>query len=156
MREVADADLLLLNRGAHWRPIENYVNGVRSTLRHLRERFPQKLLVYRSTPPGHAFCWHFKKPLQKPQNYDRLGRPYKFPFMWHTFAKQNREARAIAEDVGAIFLDVEPMSRLRADSHPGRKPEVKQIDCLHWCIPGPLDTWARLLYNIIFQAMSFT
>lgn len=157
MREIEEADLVLLNGGAGRRSREHHLSRVRSALRHLRERFPEKLLVYRSTPPEHASCWSFKEPLAEPQNSQRTGEPHEFPLKWHTFADHNNEARATAEDVGAIFLDVEPMSRLRADNHPGKQgTSTEEVDCLHWCIPGPLDTWAQLLYNVIFQAMSFS
>ncbi|XP_039139281.1 protein trichome birefringence-like 25 isoform X2 [Dioscorea cayenensis subsp. rotundata] len=53
------------------------------------------------------------------------------------------------------LLDTYHLSLLRPDGHPGsygiynpsdsdKKKEV-QYDCVHWCLPGPIDTWAELL-----------
>ncbi|PKI19139.1 hypothetical protein CRG98_049275, partial [Punica granatum] len=52
-------------------------------------------------------------------------------------------------------LDVTRLSLLRLDEHPGPylypfpfAYEVKdrvQNDCVHWCLPGPIDTWNEIL-----------
>lgn len=54
--------------------------------------------------------------------------------------------------------DTYHMSMLRPDAHPGpyRKPypdisKKPQNDCLHWCLPGPIDTWNELLMNIMLS-----
>jgi hypothetical protein len=42
----------------------------------------------------------------------------------------------------AYMLDVNTFDQLRPDGHrPG--------DCLHQCLPGPVDTWNTLLYNFL-------
>ncbi|KAL3676001.1 hypothetical protein R1sor_025949 [Riccia sorocarpa] len=58
------------------------------------------------------------------------------------------------------LLDVTVLSLLRADGHPGPwriynpydgvapGAHVKN-DCLHWCLPGPVDTWNQLLLEIL-------
>lgn len=38
------------------------------------------------------------------------------------------------------------MLRLRPDAHKGNSVEGKP-DCLHWCIPGPLEIFPTILYN---------
>ncbi|RDX71774.1 Protein ALTERED XYLOGLUCAN 4, partial [Mucuna pruriens] len=55
-------------------------------------------------------------------------------------------------------LDVTQLALLRPDGHPGAYmnpfpfangvPEHVQNDCVHWCLPGPIDTW-----NDIFLEM---
>lgn len=47
-------------------------------------------------------------------------------------------------------LDVTKAMMLRADGHPGAaidKRWQKNIvsDCLHWCMPGPVDMWNEML-----------
>ncbi|KAH7660880.1 PC-Esterase protein [Dioscorea alata] len=53
------------------------------------------------------------------------------------------------------LLDTYHLSLLRPDGHPGpyniynqfdsyKKKEV-HYDCVHWCLPGPIDTWSELL-----------
>lgn len=60
------------------------------------------------------------------------------------------------------LLDTTGMSLLRPDGHPGpyRHPnpfaEVKdkssvQNDCLHWCLPGPIDSWNDVMVETILN-----
>ncbi|WOK96391.1 hypothetical protein Cni_G05098 [Canna indica] len=45
-------------------------------------------------------------------------------------------------------LDITKAMMLRADGHPGEhwsKYEGRVNDCLHWCLPGPVDMWSELL-----------
>lgn len=50
-----------------------------------------------------------------------------------------------AED-GWRLLDAYTPTVLRADGHHG----VGE-DCLHYCVPGPVDHWVTLLYNILLS-----
>ncbi|XP_050238686.1 protein trichome birefringence-like 25 [Mercurialis annua] len=64
-------------------------------------------------------------------------------------------------DKGMILklLDTTRLSLLRPDGHPGPyrqfEPFAKdknaqvQNDCLHWCLPGPIDTWNDLVMEMI-------
>uniref|UniRef100_A0A0E0DZJ9 Uncharacterized protein n=1 Tax=Oryza meridionalis TaxID=40149 RepID=A0A0E0DZJ9_9ORYZ len=63
-----------------------------------------------------------------------------------------RETAAAAGGSGRRFevLDVTKAMMLRADGHPGAaidKSWQKNIvsDCLHWCMPGPVDMWNEML-----------
>ncbi|WOK93819.1 protein trichome birefringence-like 23 isoform X1 [Canna indica] len=56
------------------------------------------------------------------------------------------------------LLDTYQLSMQRPDSHPGpyRKfhpfeqgKSVKVQDCLHWCLPGAIDTWNDLMMELI-------
>ncbi|XP_047324262.1 xyloglucan O-acetyltransferase 2-like [Impatiens glandulifera] len=56
-------------------------------------------------------------------------------------------------------LDITKLSWMRPDAHPGpymnKNPFSKGIkdkvanDCLHWCLPGPTDTWNEILLETI-------
>ncbi|KAK1555899.1 hypothetical protein Q3G72_033093 [Acer saccharum] len=56
-------------------------------------------------------------------------------------------------------LDVTKLSLMRPDGHPGPYmhpnpfaggiKERVQNDCVHWCLPGPVDTWNQILLAII-------
>lgn len=56
-------------------------------------------------------------------------------------------------------LDVTKLSLLRPDGHPGPYmhafpfangvPERVQNDCVHWCLPGPVDTWNEILLEVM-------
>lgn len=56
-------------------------------------------------------------------------------------------------------LDISKLSLMRPDGHPGPymypfpfadgvKDRV-QNDCVHWCLPGPVDTWNGILLEVI-------
>ncbi|KAG2606052.1 protein trichome birefringence-like 19 [Panicum virgatum] len=53
------------------------------------------------------------------------------------------------------LMDVTKMMLRRPDGHPGRyghgpgEHEGFDIDCLHWCLPGPIDLWNDLLLQIL-------
>ncbi|KAL4567026.1 hypothetical protein LXL04_022597 [Taraxacum kok-saghyz] len=57
------------------------------------------------------------------------------------------------------LFDTTHLSLLRPDGHPGPyrafhpdsiDGEV-QNDCLHWCLPGPIDSWNDLLMNMLLK-----
>ncbi|KAH9330229.1 hypothetical protein KI387_002337 [Taxus chinensis] len=62
-----------------------------------------------------------------------------------------------------IFMDITSVFQYRGDGHPGpyRSPDPNKKtqrgpngnpppqDCLHWCMPGPVDTWNELVFEIV-------
>ncbi|KAL8471417.1 hypothetical protein ACS0TY_028902 [Phlomoides rotata] len=50
-------------------------------------------------------------------------------------------------------IDITEMMLIRPDGHPGvyqGKAWIKGYsDCVHWCLPGPIDTWNELLLELI-------
>ncbi|KMT15870.1 hypothetical protein BVRB_3g055580 [Beta vulgaris subsp. vulgaris] len=63
------------------------------------------------------------------------------------------------------LMDITEAFKYRHDGHPGpyRNPDPNKItkrgrnglpppqDCLHWCMPGPVDTWNEIMLEIIRQ-----
>ncbi|WVZ12982.1 hypothetical protein V8G54_017512 [Vigna mungo] len=57
------------------------------------------------------------------------------------------------------LLDVTKQALLRPDGHPGAYmnpfpfangvPKAVQNDCVHWCLPGPIDTWSEVLLQVM-------
>jgi len=135
---VDEADLIILNRGAHFTNTARCALELRAVSRLLRERYPQKLIFFRNTPPGHANCTDSDRPLEKVQDPGSLPRKYN----WKHFLEQNEVARGIAAEFGLLYLDVYSMTKLRADGHRGVTATF--IDCLHYCSPGEptqLQAW---------------
>ncbi|XP_052205193.1 protein trichome birefringence-like 19 [Diospyros lotus] len=66
-------------------------------------------------------------------------------------------AQRVGKKRGMKFklLDITEMMRPRADAHPnhyGHAAEVRFMlysDCLHWCLPGAIDIWNELLFQIL-------
>lgn len=69
------------------------------------------------------------------------------------------KAKAERTKVRLEGLDVTNIAFLRPDGHPGpylyANPfadgikERVQNDCVHWCMPGPIDTWNEILFEIM-------
>lgn len=61
--------------------------------------------------------------------------------------------------VGIEVLDVTRIAMMRPDGHPGPymnpnpfaggPKERVQNDCVHWCLPGPIDAWNEILLEMI-------
>uniref|UniRef100_J3LGP9 Uncharacterized protein n=1 Tax=Oryza brachyantha TaxID=4533 RepID=J3LGP9_ORYBR len=73
-------------------------------------------------------------------------------------AAQVEEFRAAASAAAAgrfLLMDVSEMMQMRGDGHPGQYghwPHEKVgfgIDCVHWCLPGPVDAWSELLLHLL-------
>ncbi|KAK6947896.1 Trichome birefringence-like, N-terminal domain [Dillenia turbinata] len=67
--------------------------------------------------------------------------------------------KASENGVDLKLLDVAPLSLLRPDGHPGayrhfhpfaKNNKAKVIyDCLHWCLPGPIDAWNDVIMDML-------
>ncbi|KAH7863985.1 hypothetical protein Vadar_024322 [Vaccinium darrowii] len=72
---------------------------------------------------------------------------------------EKAEADASKKGVNLKLLDLMELSLLRPDGHPGpyrhfypfaKDKNAKVInDCLHWCLPGPIDSWNDLIMEMV-------
>lgn len=68
-------------------------------------------------------------------------------------------SKASKNGVNLKLADFAPLSLLRPDGHPGPyrqfQPFAKdknakvQTDCLHWCLPGPIDSWNDIIMEMV-------
>ncbi|KAJ1405937.1 PMR5 N-terminal domain [Sesbania bispinosa] len=68
-------------------------------------------------------------------------------------------SEASRNGVNFQLVDLAPLSLLRPDGHPGpyrhfhpfdKRLNAKiQNDCLHWCLPGPIDSWNDILMEMV-------
>ncbi|EAZ08881.1 hypothetical protein OsI_31144 [Oryza sativa Indica Group] len=84
--------------------------------------------------------------------------------MWRSEAEEVAAAAADARvrapgRVEVEALEVTAMAALRGDGHPGpymnafpfaggERARVPN-DCVHWCLPGPIDTWNEILLQLV-------
>ncbi|OEL29479.1 Protein ALTERED XYLOGLUCAN 4-like [Dichanthelium oligosanthes] len=71
---------------------------------------------------------------------------------WELRRVQSEEVARAREATGSErfgVLDVTKAMMLRADGHPGGHYDKRWVrnasDCLHWCLPGPVDMWNDML-----------
>ncbi|XP_057462884.1 protein trichome birefringence-like 25 [Actinidia eriantha] len=67
--------------------------------------------------------------------------------------------RGSGKGISLKLLDTTHLSLLRPDGHPGvfrqfqpyskGKKGKLQNDCLHWCLPGPIDSWNEVIMNMV-------
>ncbi|KAM7516637.1 hypothetical protein LguiA_006220 [Lonicera macranthoides] len=70
--------------------------------------------------------------------------------------KELRVAKKIGRKRGLkfIIMDMTQAMLLRPDGHPSKyghwpRENVTTNDCVHWCLPGPIDTWNDFLLEIM-------
>ncbi|KAG0504490.1 hypothetical protein KC19_11G144700 [Ceratodon purpureus] len=89
----------------------------------------------------------------------------------HMYGIQKKSFKNVTEELETVakdrlrLLGITDLAQIRADGHPNkyrteaqkkaeRKGNVTPNDCLHWCLPGPIDTWNDLLvqslHDVIF------
>ena len=69
-------------------------------------------------------------------------------------------ARKRGEKIGNRFdvLDVTGAMLMRPDGHPGlhwRNKKKGYSDCVHWCLPGPIDVWNEFLLEVLRRQSHF-
>lgn len=99
----------------------------------------------RTTPHGHAKCSQYTSPQPSPvAPSGKLGE-----YDWHLFKEFDliwKKLIAKGNDIRFQQFDIAEMSNMRGDAH--SRPDK---DCLHTCLPGPVDDWNRLLYHEIMK-----
>lgn len=123
------------------------------------------MVFYRTSTPDHfengewfsgGSCQRTKPAEEGDFQYNELNR-----LLREVELEEFEKAATRASEAGVKFklLDVTPLSLLRPDGHPGpyrhfqpfaRENKEKIIrDCLHWCLPGPIDSWNDLLMEMV-------
>ena len=151
-------NVIVLNRGQHQVPNDLYLPELRATLSYVRRANPGALIIVRTTPVGHVGC-------ETMRNAPPLAAAPTLPqrHFWSRIPVANDLATRLVRDEfaqSAVLMDVVPATSLRADSHvveikrkPGAAaPPKMKYDCVHYCIPGPVDMWAELLGNMLLLA----
>ncbi|KAG8094201.1 hypothetical protein GUJ93_ZPchr0012g20955 [Zizania palustris] len=146
-----------------------YRKVIRRTLEHVNAMSgaADKLVVVSTISPAHfdtRYSWNHRDACSRPRPYDdgevEVG------------STDAELRKAVIEEVAAAaarrrrwglrfeVLDVTRLAAMRPDGHPGTYlykhaygggpvPETAPNDCLHWCAPGPVDTFNDILMQMI-------
>eukprot|EP00271_Cylindrocystis_brebissonii_P010237 TRINITY_DN26375_c0_g1_i1.p1 TRINITY_DN26375_c0_g1~~TRINITY_DN26375_c0_g1_i1.p1 ORF type:complete len:859 (-),score=77.82 TRINITY_DN26375_c0_g1_i1:586-3162(-) len=147
--EEWDPTIVVMNSGAHYEPDDLFLKHMQDALWHVRAKLPDALVIWRTSPPGHVNCTHYSGPITRRQDPALLPPHYH----WADFTRQNRLVQRLVEQVGGVMMDIEHLTALRPDGHVGVKAPGAAPDCLHYCRPGPMDTWVRILYNMLWKLL---
>lgn len=132
--------IVILNRGAHFRPLDMVLKAFREALAFIRKEAPRALVIYRTTAPGHKNCHQISEPLNHVQWQGNL------PYSWAGFWEQNANVTEMIhrEFPGVAVVDVAVPTALRGDGHNSYKN-----DCLHYAIHEPYSAWNDILVNTL-------
>jgi len=148
------ADLLVLNRAAHAKANTTparVAEEIGTTLQWLRDERSAPAgrpvrLVLRSVHGVREGCRTGPDPLPEPPTSSNMsGRAVAHG--WHTFAELNERTRVVAQTQRVDYLDVFSLSAMRTRGYHERK-QVRD-DCMHTCLPGPVDDWVGLLFAAV-------
>ena len=99
-------------------------------------RSPSRI-VYRGTQCNIFGCLGLPDPLSQEEAKKRRWSPP--AYRWRAIPHQNELARKIARRAGVTFMDVWEQTKVRPGGH------RRSDDCVHYCLPGPVDAWSQLL-----------
>jgi len=145
-------DVLVFNTG-HLYFDEEKVGTMRlvfeKTAQLLRRVWPG-IIVYRSLTVGQDGCAKHEKPL----TWDRIPADWWTEF--HQFKAYDQMVMEAFRDVPNFHVINVSMTDLRPDGHLLKNPSFPPgvADCMHWCLPGPIDLWSTLLLSTISNFMA--
>ncbi|KAI9248482.1 hypothetical protein BDA99DRAFT_446149 [Phascolomyces articulosus] len=133
-------NIFIVNRAPVVEDDATFITQLIESMQVLRRTRPNALVIYRSTGIGHPYCNDAQGPLAAPlTDLERQELPYG----WSEQTRRNAMAKEIVEAAGGLYLDLAALTDMRPDGHIGGQ------DCLRYCIPGPLDAWVQVLYNVM-------
>jgi hypothetical protein len=148
------ADICILNTGAHQKDLGDVYK--------IWESFKPKMDSYKSIynttfawmtqSYGHLGCMDFDKPDEvfhpiDPSRYEEDN------YLYHLFPQFDELSRNMSRSWGLPVIDIS-MLALRPDGHKGdrmasigKEEWYTKVDCLHWCMPGPMNIFPEILLN---------
>lgn len=133
---VGEADVILMNQGAHFLDVDTFKFNVGSALDYLRD----KRVLYLGVPPGFPNCMDHNVPVEVFPDLSRAR------YHWGEISLRNIWVKHLIADSGRKghhYVNLMDMSLKRADAH------VSEKDCLHFTFPGVYDWWVYVVFNKI-------
>lgn len=134
-------DIVVANMGAHFHFIEAYETDLKVLYRIKNEVKTNKNTqwVWLTNSPGHVHCPQFSGGSLNNQYTHRPDGKDKFH--WRLFPNMDSIGKIEAVKHGMKVVDMSPLY-YRQDAH---------SDCLHYCLPGPLDLFSVLILNMLYN-----
>jgi len=140
-------DIVVLAAGAHFQDhgdLKVVLDLLETELKPWYAKVP--LFIWKSQNPPHVGCdWHHA-PLNEGHEYSPAELAEIKYNNWNLFPSFDAYARSRAVANGWRFLDMSPLY-LRPDGH----SRGSKKDCLHFCLPGPLNLFAQLLLHLLLE-----
>ncbi|EPS71271.1 hypothetical protein M569_03487 [Genlisea aurea] len=140
---------------------------IRNVLRHVAGSRHGGTILYRTTTPDHFEGGEWFEggscKREKPSKEGELEMSEMNRILREIELEEFERASSAANEKGVdlVLFDVSPLSMLRPDGHPGAyrhfhpfengKGNKVIYDCLHWCLPGPIDSWNDILFEMVMR-----
>lgn len=140
--------------GLAFRAILRYINQCKQCNKR------KMLALFRTFSPAHFEhgAWDTGGSCNRTAPFSEKDIDYLGDFRWKLRNVQVREIERAREEAAGgneMFgvLDVTMAMLMRPDGHPGAFWDNKYMkgynDCVHWCLPGPIDVWNDLLIQVL-------
>ncbi len=169
-------DILVVNTGAHWfgdpneqkLAFQNIATSIASVF--------NGTVVMRTTVMGHDSCQNFTEPTIAVEDAEMDAKTVPMSYNWANFSQLNSLVHDAFLNAGfgpryhPLYVD---MFEQRGDGHvqnsfnydmqdalskrdfvKARGMKKDDMDCLHYCVPGPIHVWNELLYHLLREAES--
>lgn len=142
-------DLCVLSVGAHLEDEGDMLNAFAALKKVFDDMRAVKEVAYiwKSQSPSHHHCLD-SIATSSPQFYEPAPHQ-EDQYHWNMFPVYDRMARAFSRENNLFYLDMSPLY-WRSDGHVG-VDDVGSLDCLHYCLPGPLNLFPRLLLQMLLN-----
>jgi len=104
-------------------------------------------IFFRNTVAGHPQCELYKGPVANTKHLRNTlySSQISHRNSWVHFKRQNEIMRHYFDSLGIFTIDANASTYYRPDHFSSGQ------DCLHYPIPGPLDTWVIFFWNLLIQ-----
>eukprot|EP01038_Epipyxis_sp_PR26KG_P006861 gene6861-9396_t len=150
-------DIVILTMGAWCHSLEQFQNGMTEIEKKIKELHHNEALakhpkfIWKTQNPGHRQCMNFHNPITNGEEemLELSTRPTTYE--WHLHPTFDKIAIEYFERSGFHVINMSPLY-LRPDGHPGKYTSewFANGDCLHYCLPGPLDLFSVLLLQLLY------
>lgn len=106
---LSDSDIVFMNTGAHHVGDQEFLGFVKGAINHINSNFPNILVIFRNTPPGHSNCQLDSVPRKNPEEEAKMW------YQWSYYRYQNMMAYDLLkeESLSFYYLDVTSATKLR-------------------------------------------
>lgn len=163
VKEVHNASVIVLSTGTHYQNNSQLLYNIEGTLKTLRNDFPDVTLLFKSATVGHPECDFSiaEEPWERPNGHNLKALDLSYPgYHWVDIFNQMEVVEAFLEEQfpDVSFIDVTTTQMQRIDSHVGHTnlDYPFQMDCLHYCMPGPVDSWFHFLFDVLKVGVGLT
>ena len=138
-------DIVVLTFGAHAQDdgdVWTVWSFLEPIIAEIRNDFPDTQFVWRSQNPGHVNCHAYSQPSDHYDSVEEQNSGHD-RYRWHTLPHIDEYNKNKSIELNITFLDLSPLY-LRPDSH-------TPAECLHYCMPGPLNIFSRMMLQLLYN-----